>query len=330
VGAEIDFEIKDSAESIKVFTTRPDTIFGATFVVLAPEHEILNKLSISDEVAEYIKKAGMKTELERQETKDKTGVRLDGVNAINPASGEKIPVFVADYVLPGYGTGAIMAVPAHDERDNEFAAKFDLPINEVIEKPQGFDGVYTGEGKLINSGDYNGLDSSSARERIVAGLEHAVEKTNYKMRDWSVSRQRYWGAPIPVIHCPNCGPQLVPEDQLPVLLPELEDFEPAGDGRSALARAADWLKVDCPNCGGPAERETDTMDTYVDSGWYMYRYMDPHNQHEIFDKDVVQKWEPIDFYNGADHATAHLLYARFIGHFFRKIGLVNQAEPFKQ
>ena len=329
-GAEIDFRIDGSETSIKVFTTRPDTIFGATFLVVAPEHEILNKLSISAEAKEYIEQSERKTELERQEAKDKTGIRLEGLMAVNPANDQKIPIFVADYVLPGYGTGAIMAVPAHDERDNEFATKFDLPITEVIDKPAGFDGVYVGEGKLINSVDYTGLNSSVAREKIIQELESVAEKVNYKMRDWSVSRQRYWGAPIPIIHCPNCGAVPVPESDLPVILPELDDFEPAGDGRSALARAADWLKVDCPNCGGPAERETDTMDTYVDSGWYQFRYMDPHNQHEIFEKDVVQKWEPIDFYNGADHATAHLLYARFIGHFFKKIGLVNESEPFKQ
>ncbi len=332
-GAEINFQLEASEAIVKVFTTRPDTIFGATFLVVAPEHEILNKLSISDEAKNYIEASEKKTELERQENKEKTGVRLEGVSVINPANDERIPVFVADYVLPGYGTGAIMAVPAHDERDGEFAKKFGLPIKEVIEKPEGLEGVYIGEGKMRGSGEYNDLPSSEAREKIVADLaakSAAREKVNYKMRDWSVSRQRYWGAPIPIINCPECGAVPVPEADLPVILPELDDFEPAGDGRGALARAKDWLIVDCPKCGGQAERDTETMDTYVDSSWYMYRYLDPHNQHEIFDKDIVQKWEPIDFYNGADHATAHLLYARFVGHFFKKIGLVNQPEPFKQ
>jgi leucyl-tRNA synthetase len=330
IGAEIDFKIEDRDEVIKVFTTRADTIFGASFVVVAPEHEILNKLSISDNVKNYIKESERKTDLQRQENREKTGVRLENVNAVNPANGESIPIFAADYVLPGYGTGAIMAVPAHDERDYEFAKEYDLPVLEVIEKPQGSDEFYSGEGKLINSATYTGMDSKSAREKITAELDTAAEKVNYRMRDWSVSRQRYWGAPIPVVHCPKCGPQLVPDEDLPVILPELTNFEPTGDGRSALARAEDWLNVECSQCGGPAERETDTMDTYVDSSWYMYRYLDPHNQDKIFDEDVVKKWEPFDFYNGADHATAHLLYARFVGHFFKKLGLVNEPEPFKQ
>lgn len=490
-GAEIDFPLDFGDEKrahITVFTTRPDTIYGATYLVLAPEHkwvqlalEHKTVLGNNDEVKRYVTEAGHKTEVQRQEAKEKTGVKLEGVNAINPANGEEIPIFVADYVLEGYGTGAIMAVPAHDERDYEFARKFDLPVTFVVEpsfgEPQGDDiqsekvfvalrdpkndkvvvldwgprqknygglmliggtledgetyqqaaereireetgytnfklvkesefrghgyfysntkhgnyhasgkgllydliddtrgehdldegekdkfkvtwqpiekvaamlddGVhesmfrylvlgegYHGEGDLINSGDYDGLSTSVAREKIVADLEKkgvAVEKVNYKMRDWSVSRQRYWGAPIPIINCEKCGPVLVPDEQLPVVLPELTDFKPAGDGRSALARAKDWLGADCPQCGGKGERETDTLDTYICSSWYMYRYFDPHNQEEIFDQDVVKKWEPIDFYNGADHATAHLLYARFIGHFFKKIGLVNEPEPFKQ
>jgi leucyl-tRNA synthetase len=218
-------------------------------------------------------------------------------------------------------------VPAHDERDNEFARKYDLPIVQVVKEQD------AGGDILQNSGDYNGMVSSEAKGKVVADLAVkglAKEKTNFKMRDWSVSRQRYWGAPIPIIHCDKCGTQLVPDEQLPVVLPELDDFKPAGDGRSALARATDWLKVKCPNCGGDAERETDTLDTYICSSWYMYRYFDPHNQHAIFDTKLVKHWEPIDFYNGADHATAHLLYARFIGHFFKKIGLVDVAEPFKQ
>lgn len=331
-GAEIDFQLEDSDKKITVFTTRPDTIFGATFLVVAPEHELLEEFELGQEVKSYIEESQRRTELERMEGKDKTGV-FSGLHAINPATGQKIPVWVADYVLAGYGTGAIMAVPAHDERDWEFAKKFDLPVVRVVQNDAAEDECSHDEGSMINSGAYNDMPSAEAREKIVSDLATkgvAVEKINYKMRDWSVSRQRYWGAPIPIIHCEKCGPVLVPDGQLPVVLPELQNFEPTGDGRSALARAKDWLTVDCPQCGGPAERETDTMDTYVDSSWYMYRYFAPHNQEKIFDKSVAQKWEPIDFYNGADHATAHLLYARFITRFFHKQGLLNSPEPFKQ
>jgi leucyl-tRNA synthetase len=352
-GAEIDFGLDFGDEEINarrgddgkkahitVFTTRPDTIYGATYLVLAPEHkwvqlalEHQSVLQNNDEVKSYIQEAARKTEVQRQEAKEKTGVKLEGVSAINPANGQEIPLFIADYVLDGYGTGAIMAVPAHDERDYEFAKKFDLPIIRVVKNDAPDDECTTDEGVMINSGEFDGQDSAEARENIVKHLAqqgNATEKINYRMRDWSVSRQRYWGAPIPIIDCPKCGPVLVPEKDLPVVLPELDDFQPSGDGRSALARAKDWLAVDCPKCGGPAERETDTLDTYICSSWYMYRYLDPHNQEAIFDKQIVQKWEPIDFYNGADHATAHLLYARFIGHFFKKIGLVDEPEPFKQ
>ncbi|HSX44868.1 MAG TPA: class I tRNA ligase family protein [Candidatus Saccharimonadales bacterium] len=482
-GAEIDFTISESKHNIKVFTTRPDTLFGATFMVLAPEHELVSEITTSSQkskVDSYVKIAEKKTEVERQTAKHKTGV-FTGAYAINPANHEKLPIWIADYVLAGYGTGAIMAVPAHDDRDHEFAVKFDLPIIDVIEpvygEPQGDDihkekiiaavfnpknnkvivldwgprlprtggqmliggGVepgedlveaakreiaeetgftdikfirqlaarghgyffsnvknknyvghctgllfelvsnkqverdmndgendkfkvtwvakdkvanllddgihetfyrqlllgecYTGEGIMVNSGKYNSLISSDMREKVVDDLAKkglASVKTNYRMRDWSVSRQRYWGAPIPIIHCPDCGAVLVPDEDLPVVLPELKDYAPSGDGRSALARATDWLKVDCPNCGGSAERETDTLDTYIDSSWYMFRYFDPKNEKAIFDTRIVQKWEPIDFYNGADHATAHLLYARFVARFFKRLGLINEPEPFKQ
>lgn len=495
VGAEVKFKIDGSEKDITVFTTRPDTLFGATFIVLAPEHELVKELTTegsSKEIDDYLKKSFRKTEVERQASKDKTGV-FTGSYAINPVNGERLPVWVADYVLGGYGTGAIMCVPAHDERDNEFAKKFDLPIVEVVapnfgtvlpdatevtgpvvigydpeakeymslinrkdgkrwfasgglndgesyeeaalrelKEEAGFaktekliklggpnfsyyynvnkdsnrrsfshmflaiinkddageqeleshedyevvwsdldslrkdmvdqskdgdrdhwiDGldrakeateayksgkeyvhVLTGEGTLFNSGDYNGLHASEAREKIVADLAKkglSEEKVNYKMRDWSIGRQRYWGAPIPIVHCEKCGPVLLPDSELPVVLPELEDFKPSGDGRSALARAKDWLEVDCPECGGKAERETDTLDTYICSSWYMYRYFDHNNQERIFDSEIVKKWEPIDFYNGGDHATAHLLYARFVARFFNKLGLIDNPEPFKQ
>lgn len=334
VGAEVDFKVDGSSEKITVFTTRPDTLFGATFMVLAPEHDLVLRITADDQksaVENYIKTAQQKSEIERQANKDKSGV-FTGAYAINPVNNEKIPIWIADYVLTGYGTGAIMAVPAHDERDNEFAKKFDLPIIRVIKNSASDDECTHEEGVMISSGKYDGLASEEAREKIVFDLEKkkvAIEKVNYKMRDWSVSRQRYWGAPIPIINCEKCGAVPVPDDQLPVVLPELDDFKPSGDGRSALARAKDWLVVDCPQCGGKAERETDTLDTYICSSWYMYRYLDPTNSKEIFDSVVANKWMPVDFYNGGDHATAHLLYARFIARFFTKIGIADNPEPFK-
>lgn len=484
-GAEIDFEVEGSSK-ITVFTTRPDTLFGATFLVLAPEHEQVASMVTKEKeevVAAYQKETAKKTEIERQASKEKTGV-FTGAYAINPVNEEKIPIWIADYVLVGYGTGAIMAVPAHDERDNEFAKKFELNIRPVIatlhidvktppnigedfvkrkavqviikhptldkflilrklgwssemfsyvnggieegesvteaalrelheetgyndftdliivgnpylvqlyherkghnlqaematvslrlksltqdeiteeEKAinqmswveadellsklhgEGAKQVFreylgqildiTHEGVMISSDLYDGLTSSNAREKIVTDLEKqgkAKEVTNYKLRDWSVSRQRYWGAPIPIIHCKDCGQVLVPDEELPVVLPELTDFAPNGDGRSALARATDWLNVECPKCKGPAERETDTLDTYIDSSWYMLRYLDPKNNEKVFDSSIVNDWMPVNFYNGADHATAHMIYARFITRFFHKVGLLENPEPFKK
>jgi leucyl-tRNA synthetase len=338
-GAEVRFKVDGSKESITVFTTRPDTLFGATFLVLAPEHDLARQLAPTDDrrlaVETYVKIAGLKTEVERQASKDKKGV-FTGSYAINPINGEKIPIWIADYVLIGYGTGAIMAVPGHDERDEAFAKEYNLDIKIVVE--HGFeaaedDGVFTAEGVLVNSEQFTGMETSDAREQIVAWLEEeklGQSKTTFKIRDWSVGRQRYWGAPIPMIDCPTCGPVPVPEDQLPVVLPELDDFAPSGDGRSALARATDWLHVDCPKCGGPAERETDTLDTYICSSWYMLRYLDPANAEKIFDSLVANKWMPIDFYNGGDHATAHMIYARFMTRFLSKIGLLENPEPFKK
>ena len=338
-GTEVDFKIKGSDDMIKVFTTAHDTIYGATFMVLAPEHELVGRLTTLENrsaVDAYVKQTQRKTEVERQSEKNKTGV-FTGAYAINPANDKALPIWVADYVLAGYGTGAIMAVPGEDERDYEFAKAYDLeiiytttqqefvPYSDIKEAPDNY--------TLANSSEFDGLTFEEARPKILQKLKDlgaGREKINYRMKDWSVSRQRYWGAPIPIIDCPTCGPVLVPDADLPVILPELDDFEPTGDGRSALARAHDWLEVTCPQCKGPAERETDTMDTYVDSSWYMYRYIDPHNQQAIFDRQLVKQWEPIDFYNGADHATAHLLYARFMARFFSKIGLVNDPEPFKQ
>lgn len=333
VGAEIDFAIDGTDDKLRVFTTRPDTIYGATFLVVAPESEIIKSLITPDQhvaVNDYIREAAKKSEVERMETKEKTGV-FTGSYAINPATQAKIPVWTADYVLDGYGTGAIMAVPAHDERDNEFAAKFDLPIIEVIKSPDAHEGVWHDAGEMINSGQYDGLDSNDAREKIVAWLEEAglgESKTTFKIRDWSVSRQRYWGAPIPIINCPTDG--VVLDENLPVELPVLTDFAPAGDGRSALARATDWLHVKCPKCGGDAERETDTLDTYICSSWYFLRYLDPHNSEQIVGSERANKWMAVDFYNGGDHATAHMIYARFVTRFLSKLGVLDNPEPFKR
>jgi len=479
-GAEIEFKLDGRDDSITVFSTRPDTIFGATFVVLAPEHELAKSLAVGDFkefTEEYIKTAVKKSEIERtNDTKEKTGV-FTGSYAINPVSGEKVPVWVADYVLGGYGTGAVMAVPAHDERDFAFAEKFNLPIIQVVQpetgKPQenpeyrqsivaivrdpktnkylsinwgkelggnlfigggreegedivetalreiteetgyanvqlisktdtihhnyfahsknvarrieanallfelvddtkvetaleaneqgkftvewlsekeivskvrdelhatSFDllvggKIYHGEGILVNSGEFNGVSTSEARETIVAWLEEQKlghTQTTYKMRDWLISRQRYWGAPIPIIHCEIHGAVAVPEDQLPVVLPVIEDFAPKGDGKSALARASDWVNTTCPECGGPALRETDTMDGYACSSWYLLRYGDPHNAEKAWDPETINYWNPLDFYVGGDHAVAHLLYVRFWTHVFHDMGLVNFKEPVKK
>lgn len=334
-GAEIDFALKDSENKLRVFTTRPDTLFGATFMVVAPEHPMVRDITTSDyteQVAEYVKQSQLKTEVERQASKQKSGV-FTGAHAVNPINEELVPIWIADYVLYGYGTGAIMAVPAHDERDHEFAKQYDLPIIRVVHNDATDDECTHEEGMMMNSGQYDGMPSAEAREKIVADLTQsglAKEVTNYKIRDWSVSRQRYWGAPIPIVNCPTDGPVLVADENLPVILPELEDFQPSGDGRSALARAEDWLKTECPTCGGPAERETDTLDTYICSSWYFLRYIDPSNAEAIFSSETANKWMPVDFYNGGDHATAHMIYARFVTRFLHKLGLVDDPEPFKR
>ncbi|HSX05150.1 MAG TPA: leucine--tRNA ligase [Candidatus Saccharimonadales bacterium] len=338
-GAEIEFAVQGLDAKIKVFSTAHDTIYGATFMVLAPEHELVETITTTEQksaVDAYVKATQKKSELERQAEKEKTGV-FTGAYAVNPVNGKQIPIWITDYVLAGYGTGAVMAVPGEDERDHEFAQKFGL---ETIYTTKQQEFVSYADIKatprnytVANSAEFDGMNFAEAQPKILQKLVDlgvGIEKVNYRMRDWSVSRQRYWGAPIPIIHCEKCGNVLVPDEQLPVVLPELDDFQPSGDGRSALARAKDWLSVDCPQCGGEAERETDTLDTYICSSWYMYRYMDPHNQQQAFDPAQVKKWEPVDFYNGADHATAHLLYARFIGHFFKRLGLVDEPEPFKQ
>lgn len=337
-GAEIEFAVAGREELISVFSTRPDTLFGATFLVLAPEHSLARALA-TPEYAEfvdtYITQSIKKSEIERMnDSREKTGV-FTGSYAINPATGEKMPIWIADYVLIGYGTGAIMAVPAHDERDFEFASKFELPVVEVIEKPESDDevGTYHGEGPLINSGSFDGMDSSEAREEIVAWLEQEQRghsQVTYKMRDWLISRQRYWGAPIPIIHCPEHGAVAVPEDQLPVLLPEVADYAPKGNGKSVLASVPEWVNTTCPTCGKPALRETDTMDGYACSSWYLLRYTDPHDSERAWDPEAANYWAPLDYYVGGDHAVAHLLYVRFWTHVFFDMGLTSFKEPVKK
>lgn len=338
-GAEITFQVDGSDDTITVFSTRPDTIFGATFLVLAPEHPLARTL-LNDETRElvenYINDAVKKSEIERSnDTKEKTGV-FSGSYAINPATGQKIPIWIADYVLGGYGTGAVMGVPAHDDRDFAFAEKFELPVVEVIERPEDdidTDACYHGEGVLVNSGAFDGTRSEDAREQIVAWLEQegkGKSQITYKMRDWLISRQRYWGAPIPIIYCPEHGAVPAPESDLPVLLPDVDDFQPRGDGKSVLAAQEDWVQTTCPVCGSPARRETDTMDGYACSSWYLLRYTDPHNTQQAWAPDKANYWAPLDMYVGGDHATAHLLYVRFWTHVFSELGLTDFAEPVKK
>ena len=339
-GAEVDFKVDGDGQTIRVFTTRPDTLFGATFLVLAPEHKLVSELTTLEQkeaVEEYCRQAIKKSEIERQGDHDKTGV-FTGSYVINPATGAKMPIWVADYVLAGYGEGAIMAVPAHDQRDYDFAKKFALPIIKVVDPTEDIDDddvidFYAGEGRLINSGSFNGIPTSEAREEIMAWLEEqgiGHSKVTYKMRDWLISRQRYWGAPIPIIHCPHCGNVLVPEEQLPVRLPDIDDYQPSGDGRSPLAKVDDWVNVTCPQCGRPAKRETDTMDGYACSSWYLWRYTDAHNDKQAWDPVKTNYWCPLDFYVGGDHAVAHLLYVRFWTKFFASQGYLNFTEPVKR
>ena len=339
-GAEIEFMVDGGEEPIKVFTTRPDTIFGATFMVLAPEHKLVPSLTTDEnraEVEKYCKQAIRKSEIERQGDHDKTGV-FTGSYAINPATGDRMPIWVADYVLAGYGEGAIMAVPAHDQRDYDFANKFGLPIIKVVDGTENVDDddvidFYSGEGKLINSGDFNGMSTSEAREQVVAWLESqgvGHSQVTYKMRDWLISRQRYWGAPIPIIHCPHCGNVPVSEKDLPVLLPDIDDYLPSGDGQSPLAKVDSWVNTTCPNCGAAAKRETDTMDGYACSSWYLWRYTDARNDKEAWDPAKVNYWCPLDFYVGGDHAVAHLLYVRFWAKFFASKGKLAFTEPIKR
>ncbi len=324
---------------LEVFTTRPDTLFGCTYMVVAPEHGLISrhKDSIENikEVEEYIKKAMKKSELERGELqKEKTGVKLEGISAINPVNGKEIPVFVADYVLAGYGTGAIMAVPAHDERDYEFAKKYNLEILEVVSGGDISEKAFSGEGININSDFLNTLETKEAKKRMIDWLgekglgERAI---NYKLEDWVFSRQRYWGEPIPLVHCEKCGIVPIPESELPLLLPEVESYEPTGTGESPLAAIKDWVNTVCPKCGGAGKRETNTMPQWAGSSWYYLRYIDPKNDKEMVNKEKEAYWSPVDFYvGGAEHATRHLIYARFWHKFLYDIGVVSYDEPFKR
>ena len=343
-GAEVKFKIADSSYELIVYTTRPDTLFGATYMVIAPEHELIKKFADKiknlDEIKDYQKKAALKSDFERSEiNKDKTGIEIKGIKAINPLTNKEIPIWISDYVLSSYGTGAIMAVPAHDSRDFEFATKFGLPIVQVVKPNSGEDIDLSKEaftdvatGILVNSGFLNGLSVSDAKKKVIKYLEDTKighKKINYKLRDWVFSRQRYWGEPIPMVYCEHCGWQPVDEKDLPLKLPEVKDFLPGENGESPLAKQTDWINTTCPKCGGPARRETDTMPQWAGSSWYYLRYMDPHNNDSLASKKDLEYWSPVDWYNGGmEHTTLHLLYSRFWHKFLYDIGVVPTKEPY--
>ena len=340
-GAEVDFDT-NVGETLRIFTTRPDTLFGATYMVVSPEHPMLDKykdrIANIDDVMAYRAVSARKSDFERTELlKEKTGVRLDGITAINPVNGREIPIFVSDYVLMSYGTGAIMAVPAHDDRDYAFAKKFDLPIIEVVSGGDINEAAFTDceTGVMVNSGFLDGLTVPEAKKAIIAELTKTgkgAEKVNYKLRDWVFARQRYWGEPVPLVWCDHCGKYVpVPYDQLPVLLPNVESYEPTENGESPLARITDWVNTTCPVCGGPARRETDTMPQWAGSSWYFLRYTDPKNPNALASLEALKKWMPVDWYNGGmEHTTLHLLYSRFWHKFLYDIGVVNTPEPYKK
>ena len=338
-GAEVKFKLSTGDEMI-VYTTRADTLFGATYTVMSPEHPLIEKMKDSitnyDEVLAYKTEAAKKSEFERTElAKEKTGVKLEGIYAVNPANGAKLPVFISDYVLVTYGTGAIMAVPAHDSRDWDFAKKFNLPIIEVVSggknvQEEAYTDVY--KGNMVNSEFLNGLPVKEAIPTMIEWLEKqglGKRKVNFKLRDWVFSRQRYWGEPIPLVHCDKCGWVPIPESELPLELPEIETFEPGENGESPLAKAYDWIETTCPCCGGKAQRETDTMPQWAGSSWYFLRYMDPHNDEALASKEALEYWSPVDWYNGGmEHTTLHLLYSRFWHKFLYDIGVVPTKEPY--
>ena len=339
-GAEVDFATS-AGDKLTIYTTRPDTLYGATYMVISPEHPYIEKwaekLANLEAVREYQAQAARKSDFERTEMqKDKTGVRLEGVTAVNPVNGKEIPIFISDYVLVSYGTGAIMAVPAHDSRDWDFAKKFQLPIIEVVKGGDVQQAAFTDceTGVMVNSGILDGLSVEEAKKRITEYLEekgigHA--KVNYKLRDWVFSRQRYWGEPIPMVYCEKCGWVPVPESQLPLRLPQVDSYEPTATGESPLAKMTDWVNTSCPCCGGPAQRETDTMPQWAGSSWYFLRYMDPHNPDALASKEALDYWSPIDWYNGGmEHTTLHLLYSRFWHKFLYDTGIVPTAEPYQK
>ncbi|MBE6017504.1 MAG: leucine--tRNA ligase [Lachnospiraceae bacterium] len=339
-GAEIDFPVDGSDKKITVYTTRPDTLYGATFMVLAPEHALAKELATDEtkeSVEKYIFDSSMRSNVDRMADKDKTGV-FTGSYCINPINGAKVPIWISDYVLADYGTGAIMCVPAHDDRDFEFATKFNLPIIPVIspdgQVPEKMEEAYTGTGIVINSGEWTGRDSAELKANAPAEIEErgiGIKKVNYKLRDWVFSRQRYWGEPIPIVHCPNCGNVPVPEEELPLLLPDVESYQPTGTGESPLAAIDEWVNTTCPCCGAPAKRETNTMPQWAGSSWYFLRYVDPHNDKALVDRDKADKYLPVDMYiGGVEHAVLHLLYSRFYTKFLKDIGVLDFDEPFKK
>ena len=340
-GAEVDFTLADTEDKLKIYTTRPDTLFGVTYMVVSPEHPILDKykdrIKNWDDIAAYREQAAKKSDFERSElAKDKTGVCIDGLMAVNPVNGTQIPVYVSDYVLMTYGTGAIMAVPAHDERDWDFAKKFNLPIIEVVAGGNVQEQVFTdvATGKLVNSGFLNGLEVAEAKAKMIEYLEEkgiGTAKINYKLRDWVFSRQRYWGEPIPIVHCEKCGYVAISESELPLELPEVESYMPTDNGESPLAAMTDWVNTTCPCCGGPAKRETDTMPQWAGSSWYFLRYTDPHNKEALASKEALKYWLPVDWYNGGmEHTTLHLLYSRFWHRFLYDQGVVPTPEPYQK
>ncbi|MBE6761696.1 MAG: leucine--tRNA ligase [Ruminococcaceae bacterium] len=337
-GAFVNFTLNEISEQLKIYTTRPDTLFGVTFMVMAPEHPILDKyadkISNMDEVLAYRNECAKKTEFERtQLVKDKTGVKIEGITAKNPVNGKDIPIYISDYVMMGYGTGAIMAVPAHDERDYDFAKKFGIDIIEVIKGGNIEEAAYTGDGEMVNSDFLNGLDNK--KDSIAKMIEVLAEKgigeggVQFKMKDWAFNRQRYWGEPIPIVHCEKCGMVAVPYEELPLRLPEVENFEPGTDGESPLAKIESYVNCKCPKCGGDAKRETDTMPQWAGSSWYFLRYIDPHNDSALADMEKLKYWMPVDWYNGGmEHVTRHLIYSRFWHKFLYDIGAVPCAEPY--
>ena len=341
IGAEVDFKIAGKEENLRIFTTRPDTLFGATYMVISPEHPLIekykNEIKNYAALVEYREQAAKKSDFERTElVKDKTGVQIDGLMAINPVNGKEIPIWISDYVLMTYGTGAIMAVPGHDERDWDFAKKFNLPIIEVVAGGNVQEAAYTNTstGKLVNSDFLNGMEVADAKVKILDWLVQkgiGAKKVNFKLRDWVFSRQRYWGEPIPLVHCEKCGYVPIPESELPLMLPEVESYEPTDNGESPLATMTDWVETTCPCCGGKAHRETDTMPQWAESSWYYLRYIDPHNKDAFATKEELDYWLPVDWYNGGmEHTTLHLLYSRFWHKFLYDQGLVGTPEPYKK